>query len=243
MTIDRTQRHRRAFLASAGRASKALAAMSLLRASPGILAPSAALFPTAGKAGALLVQPHEISSRNGVLDAMLTAAPGTVRRGTVSIPGFLYNNAYLPPLLRIRLGDTMRISLRNDLPEDPSNLHFHGMGVSPQGNSDNVFVHVHPGQVFQYEVNIPVHGRQGPGLFWYQPHAHGGGRETDARWHVRRARRRWVCELLRRSEARTTKSFRQPGPAPTSATFPRPNCTCWTPGTSLSKISSMLWRR
>ncbi len=173
MTIDRTQWHRRAFLACAGRASKALAAMSLLRASPGILAPSTALFPTAAKAGALLVQPHEISSRNGVLDAMLTAAPGTVRLGTVSFPGFLYNNAYLPPLLRIRLGDTMRISLRNDLPEDPSNLHFHGMGVSPQGNSDNVFVHVHPGQVFQYEVNIPVHGRQGPGLFWYHPHAHG----------------------------------------------------------------------
>jgi suppressor of ftsI len=67
----------------------------------------------------------------------------------------------------------MKINFKNDLPEDPSNLHFHGMGVSPKGNSDNVFVHVHPGQDFQNEVNIPVHGRQGPGLFWYHPHAHG----------------------------------------------------------------------
>jgi suppressor of ftsI len=67
----------------------------------------------------------------------------------------------------------MKINFKNDLPEDPSNLHFHGMGVSPKGNSDNVFVHVHPGQGFQYEVKIPVHGRQSPGLFWYHPHAHG----------------------------------------------------------------------
>ena len=104
---------------------------------------------------------------------MLTAAPGTVRLGAVTLPGFLYNNAYLPPLLRTGIGGVMRIRFKNDLPEDPSNLHFHGMGVSPKGNSDNVFVHVHPGQDFQYEVNIPAHGHQGPGLFWYHPHAHG----------------------------------------------------------------------
>jgi FtsP/CotA-like multicopper oxidase with cupredoxin domain len=47
------------------------------------------------------------------------------------------------------------------------------MSVSPQGRSDNVFVHVHPGQQFQYEVRIPAAGRQGPGLFWYHPHLHG----------------------------------------------------------------------
>ena len=104
---------------------------------------------------------------------MLTAAPGTVWLGGVTLPGFLYNNSYLPPLLRTGVGDVMKINFKNDLPEDPSNLHFHGMGVSPKGNSDNVFVHVHPGQDFQNEVNIPVHGRQGPGLFWYHPHAHG----------------------------------------------------------------------
>ena len=66
----------------------------------------------------------------------------------------------------------MRITFKNDLP-DPTNLHFHGMAVSPQGNSDNVFVHVHPGHQFDYEVHIPSKGRQRPGLFWYHPHAHG----------------------------------------------------------------------
>jgi FtsP/CotA-like multicopper oxidase with cupredoxin domain len=47
------------------------------------------------------------------------------------------------------------------------------MGVSPRGNSDNVFVHVHPGNSFDYEVSIPIRDRQGPGLFWYHPHVHG----------------------------------------------------------------------
>lgn len=104
----------------------------------------------------------------------LTApAPGTVWLGAITFPGFLYNGAYLPPLLRVQIGDTMRVRFRNDLPEDPSNLHFHGLSVSPQGNSDNVFVHVHPGQEFAYEVKVPAEGRQGPGLFWYHPHLHG----------------------------------------------------------------------
>ena len=108
-----------------------------------------------------------------MLSATITAAPSRVQLGEYAFPGFVYNDAYLPPLLRVRLGDVMRITFRNKLPDDPSNLHFHGMSVSPQGNSDNVFVHVHPGHVFDYEVRIPATGRQGPGLFWYHPHAHG----------------------------------------------------------------------
>ena len=110
---------------------------------------------------------------NGVLSAELTAAPARVQLGDFAFPGLLYNGAYVAPLLRVRLGDTMRITFRNALPDDPSNLHFHGMGVSPQGNSDNVFVHVHPRDRFEYEVHVPPDGRQGPGLFWYHPHAHG----------------------------------------------------------------------
>lgn len=175
MTDNQKKLHRRAFLSSAGRAGNALAATSLLCASPGILASGAALLPTRARAqtGDILVQPSEIRSRDGVLNATLVAAPSVVRLGEATFPGFLYNNAYLPPLLRARTGDVMRIRFQNDLPDAPSNLHFHGMGVSPQGNSDNVFVHVHPGHDFQYEVNIPTHDRQGPGLFWYHPHAHG----------------------------------------------------------------------
>jgi suppressor of ftsI len=103
----------------------------------------------------------------------LTAAPAPMRLADIEFPGFLYNDAYLPPLLRVRLGDVLRVRLRNNLSDGFSNLHFHGLSVSPRGRSDNVFVHVSPGHEFEYEVIIPSAGRQGPGLFWYHPHGHG----------------------------------------------------------------------
>jgi suppressor of ftsI len=165
---------RRSFLRTVGRAG--LAAASVLR-SAGVLFATGAALPQSARADVKgrepLIQPREIRSRNGVLNATITAAPGRVQLGEYAFPGFLYNDAYLPPLLRVRLGDIMRITFRNNLPDDPSNLHFHGMAVSPRGNSDNVFVHVHPGDEFAYEVRVPATGRQGPGLFWYHPHAHG----------------------------------------------------------------------
>jgi suppressor of ftsI len=174
VTGDRTRLNRRDVLAAAGRAA-ALTAAGVVRAGPFVAAPGAMLSAALaqGRVGDPLVRPAEISSRNGVLDATLTAAPGTVRLGDVSFPGYLYNGSYLPPLLRARKGDILRIAFRNELPDDPSNLHFHGMSVSPRGHGDNVFVHVHPGQEFAYEVSIPAQGRQSPGLFWYHPHAHG----------------------------------------------------------------------
>jgi FtsP/CotA-like multicopper oxidase with cupredoxin domain len=136
-----------------------------------------------------LIQPLETRSADGILDATITAAPGPVQLGDRAFAGLVYNGAYVPPTLRARLGDTLRIAFRNNLTSgldrpgyvgpictgasSPSNLHFHGMSVSPQGNSDNVFIHVQPDETFQYEVRIPASGRQGPGLFWYHPHAHG----------------------------------------------------------------------
>jgi suppressor of ftsI len=167
-------RDRRSFLKAVGRTG--LAAASVMRPGAVLLGPGATLLQS-GRADAAgrepLVQPLEIRSENGILRTTITAAPGRVQLGDFSFPGLLYNGAYLPPLLRPRLGDTMRITFRNNLPDDPSNLHYHGMSVSPQGNSDNVFVHVHPDHQFEYEVSIPAKGRQRPGLFWYHPHAHG----------------------------------------------------------------------
>ncbi|MFC0397915.1 multicopper oxidase family protein [Paraburkholderia rhizosphaerae] len=123
--------------------------------------------------GDALSDPPQIRSRNGTLETTLTAATGTVQLGSFSFPGRLYNGEYIAPVLRARLGDTLKIRFDNRLPDQPSNLHFHGMSVSPRGHSDNVFVHVPPGGNFDYLVNIPARDRQGPGMFWYHPHAHG----------------------------------------------------------------------
>src|SRR4051794_41010782 len=136
-------RNRRSFLKAAGRAG--LAVPALLRSRAALIGPAAALLQSRRADAAQrqpLIQPSEIRSENGVLKATITAAPGRVQLGDFAFPGLLYNGAYLPPLLRPRLGDTMRITFRNNLPDDPSNLHYHGMSVSPQGHSDNVFVHV-----------------------------------------------------------------------------------------------------
>jgi suppressor of ftsI len=165
---------RRCFLKTVGRTG--FAAAGMLRAGAALLGPVHALLRSdrvAAEASAPLIRPQEVRSQNGVLNATLTATASRVQIGDHALPGFLYNEAYLPPLLRVRRGDVMRITLRNKLPDDASNLHFHGMSVSPQANGDNVFIHVHPGEQFDYEVRVPAAGRQGPGLFWYHPHAHG----------------------------------------------------------------------
>jgi suppressor of ftsI len=164
---------RRTFLRGIGHAG--LTAVSARTLGAGML--GSALAPLrsdrANAAREPLIQPPEIRSWDGVLNATFTAAQDRMRLGEYEFPGFLYNDSYLPPLLRVRLGDIMRIRLRNNLSDDPTNLHFHGMNVSPRGRSDNVFINVRPGREFEYEVIVPRSGRQEPGLFWYHPHDHG----------------------------------------------------------------------
>ena len=53
-----------------------------------------------------------------------------------------------------------------------TNLHTHGLHVSPGGNSDNVFLTVAPGEARPYEIRVP--GDHPGGIFWYHPHRHGG---------------------------------------------------------------------
>jgi FtsP/CotA-like multicopper oxidase with cupredoxin domain len=97
-----------------------------------------------------------------------------------------YNGKLVGPTIKVRPGDTLNITLHNRLPPDaPShpddhhglhgfnttNLHFHGLHVSPAGNSDNVMLELKPGQSFQYEVKIP-HDHPA-GTYFYHAHKHG----------------------------------------------------------------------
>lgn len=52
-----------------------------------------------------------------------------------------------------------------------TNLHTHGLHVSPAGNSDNVLIAIAPGEEFFYEIKIPTDHHAG--TFWYHPHVHG----------------------------------------------------------------------
>ncbi|MDQ7979552.1 multicopper oxidase family protein [Paraburkholderia sp. SARCC-3016] len=170
-------RQRRNFLALLGRTGKAALLPGVLNITAAEVVAGSAVLSSSVEAqprpGDTLIEPPQIRSKNGTLETTLTAAKGEVRLGSFSFPGRMYNGEYIPPVLRVRLDDTLKIRFNNRLPDEPSNLHFHGMSVSPRGHSDNVFVHVPPGGSFDYQVNIPANDRQGPGMFWYHPHAHG----------------------------------------------------------------------
>ncbi len=116
----------------------------------------------------------EIRAVGGVLSATLVAQAGPVRVGDAAFPGLVYNDAYGGPVLRVHAGDLVRIALVNRLNE-PTNLHFHGLRITPRGRGDNMGVLVPPGASYTYEFQIPRD--HPPGLFWYHDHAHG---RTDA---------------------------------------------------------------
>src|SRR3712207_9309961 len=66
-----------------------------------------------------------------------------------------YNGTVPGPTLRLRPGDRLQVELVNRL-SVPTNLHTHGLHVSPKGNADNTLdVHVHPGESFQYDIQLP----------------------------------------------------------------------------------------
>ncbi|SEJ31226.1 Multicopper oxidase with three cupredoxin domains (includes cell division protein FtsP and spore coat protein CotA) [Azotobacter beijerinckii] len=95
---------------------------------------------------------------------------------------------YIGPKVELWPGETFRLTLHNDLDaNDPScvangehngphcfnstNMHTHGLWVSPAGNSDNVLLKIAPQTSFQYEYNVPAD--HPAGTFWYHPHLHG----------------------------------------------------------------------
>ena len=92
--------------------------------------------------------------------------PASVELAGERVELLTYNGQFPGPVLRAAEGDLHRVDLVNHL-DEPTNLHFHGLHVSPGGNSDNVFVSVPPGGRFLYELRIPA--GQG-GAFWYAHH-------------------------------------------------------------------------
>ncbi len=116
-----------------------------------------------------LPQPEEYVSENGVLTATLNVTRGPVTIGGVEAIGTTYNGAYVGPTLRLKPGERLELTVVNGLPEI-TNMHFHGLHVSPSGISDNVFIMIEPGATQDYVVEIPEN--HPAGTFWYHSHAH-----------------------------------------------------------------------
>jgi FtsP/CotA-like multicopper oxidase with cupredoxin domain/peroxiredoxin len=130
-------------------------------------------------------EPETIRSVDGVLTTTLVVRYADHQIGPDAVRLRGYNGHLVGPTLRCRPGDLLRITLENQLPAEPympgemnmlhsfnvTNLHTHGLHVSPSGNSDNVLLQVQPQSAQRYEIAIP---KDHPcGTFWYHAHQHG----------------------------------------------------------------------
>lgn len=149
--------------------------MSLSLALAAVLATAFAVNPTAGENGAPgtgaspgeLVEPPVIASRRGVLNATLVVSEQRVQIAGQPVLAKVYNGSYAGPTLMVRPGDLVKVKLVNHLSE-PTDLHFHGLSVSPKGHADNVFVSVPAGRSFQYSFRLPRDASTG--TYWYHSH-------------------------------------------------------------------------
>jgi suppressor of ftsI len=103
---------------------------------------------------------------------------------------FAYDGHTIPPLIRVSPGGAITLRYVNDLPihsdeacvtgpcANISNLHFHGLHVSPQNPQDDVLTMISsPGETLNYKVVVPSEAP--PGLYWYHTHPHGESARQD----------------------------------------------------------------
>ncbi len=125
-----------------------------------------------------LSEPPQVEAKNHIVSVTLHAVNENGR------DAFAFNGDTVAPVIRASPGDVLSITYVNDLPAkspetcavnpcmDMTNLHFHGLSVSPDAPQDDVLTMLaKPGQVLHYFVEIPRD--HPPGLFWYHTHPHG----------------------------------------------------------------------
>src|SRR5215211_9077251 len=156
------------------RARLALVAAVFLGCCVGVGLVSAAVSPPVGTSfptvqGKPFEAPRQLVSKHGSLRVRLVAEETAVRVGGRPVIGRVYNGSFPGPTLRLRPGDTARLTLVNRL-RVATNIHFHGMHVSPSGRSDNVLRTVAPGTTARYVVRFPLDAV--PGTYWYHSHWH-----------------------------------------------------------------------
>jgi FtsP/CotA-like multicopper oxidase with cupredoxin domain len=144
--------------------------------------------------------PPEVTSNKGSLNTNLRVKytdPNTTTIGGCPVKLRSYNGQLVGPTLRAKPGDVLNIFLDNQLPKETpnqveeqyeqeaqnanlamqpysfntTNLHTHGLHVSPVGNSDNVLLAIPPQDKFAYEIKVP--STHPAGTFWYHAHTHG----------------------------------------------------------------------
>ena len=131
-------------------------------------------------------QPAQIAAVDGWLNTSITIEPVEISiDDVVTFRSRVLNGQFPGQTLRIRAGDSFNIVYQNKLHHeagvndvmnefrlpDDSNLHFHGMVISPSRPCDDVRHWVGPGHNITYSCQIL--GDHMPGIHWLHPHKHG----------------------------------------------------------------------
>ena len=111
----------------------------------------------------------KLSSMPPVVDVDLEARQGWMRIAGRTAFLYGYNGQVPGPMIEASPGDHVRVRFRNGLAE-PTNIHYHGLHVSPSGHADNVMLRIRSGESLTYEFDLPANHRGG--TFWYHPHVH-----------------------------------------------------------------------
>ena len=112
---------------------------------------------------------RNLSSTPTVVDVDLEARQGWMHVAGRTAYLYGYNGQVPGPMIEARPGDQIRVRFRNGLAE-PTNIHYHGLHVSPSGHADNVMLRIPAGESLTYEFDLPANHRGG--TFWYHPHVH-----------------------------------------------------------------------
>src|SRR5580704_2302140 len=125
-----------------------------------------------------LPEPPQVHAKNHVVSLTLHAVNENGR------DAFAFNGETVAPVIRASPGDVLKITYINEISSkstekcginacmDMTNLHFHGLSVSPDAPQDDVLTMLaKPGEELHYSVEIP--SDHPPGLFWYHTHPHG----------------------------------------------------------------------
>jgi suppressor of ftsI len=167
----------------ASRSAVLLAVASLLTAPGGTVA----LAATCGDAGAPSTSQQEAGMRvgasfkdpanadidagpHGDLTITLNASETRFELSGRKVWGEAYNGGFVAPTLRFDPGTDLTVHLVNHLAV-ATNLHFHGMHVSPEDHSDDSFLCAAPNTVLTYHLAVPADHPQG--TYWYHSHTMG----------------------------------------------------------------------
>jgi suppressor of ftsI len=123
------------------------------------------------KQGLPLADPVQVHpDGNGVVNVTLDVKAKTIDVAGSKLAARPWNGQLIGPTIHVKPGGKIQVTFKNKMDQD-TNIHYHGLHVSPLGESDNVFRDFKPGSTNTSVVDIPPD--HDVGTFWYHVHVHG----------------------------------------------------------------------